>query len=114
VVESFGILLRCMYPVTPHIAQSLWVGLGYAGVLGDLLDAPWPQVDETALQQDELELVLQINGKLRGAIRVPSTASKSEIEAIALTHELVQKQLMGGGAAKRVVVVPGRLVNIVI
>jgi leucyl-tRNA synthetase len=114
VVESFGILLRCMYPVTPHIAQSLWVGLGYAGVLGDLLDAPWPQVDETALQQDELELVLQINGKLRGAIRVPSTASKSEIEAIALTHELVQKQLMGGGAAKRVIVVPGRLVNIVI
>jgi leucyl-tRNA synthetase len=112
-IEGFGILLRCLYPATPHIAHSLWSGLGYAAVLGDLLDAPWPRVDESALQQDEIELVLQINGKLRGAIRVPAAAGKDVIEQAALASELVQKQA-NGAAAKRVVVVPGRLVNVVL
>jgi leucyl-tRNA synthetase len=112
-IEGFGILLRCLYPATPHIAHALWSTLGYAGVLGDLLDAPWPQVDDAALVQDELELVLQINGKLRGAVRVPAKADKAAIEALALTHEIVQKML-GTQGPKRVVVVPGRLVNVVI
>lgn len=112
-IEGFGILLRCLYPATPHMAHQLWTELGYAGVLGDLLDAPWPQVDASALQQDEIELVLQINGKLRGAICVPAGASKEAIEAIALASELVQKQA-AGGAIKRVIVVPGRLVNVVL
>lgn len=112
-IEGFGILLRCLYPATPHMAHQLWSELGYAGLLGDLLDAPWPQVDASALQQDEIELVLQINGKLRGAICVPAGASKEAIEAIALASELVQKQA-AGGAIKRVIVVPGRLVNVVL
>jgi leucyl-tRNA synthetase len=112
-IEGFGILLRCLYPATPHIAHSLWSGLGYAGALGELLDAPWPKVDEAALQQDEIELVLQINGKLRGAIRVPAAASKEVIEQTALANETVQKQA-NGSAAKRVIVVPGRLVNVVL
>jgi leucyl-tRNA synthetase len=112
-IEGFGILLRCLYPATPHIAHSLWGQLGYAGMLGDVLDAPWPQVDASALQQDEIELVLQINGKLRGAIRVPAGAAKEAIEQAALASELVQKQAQGA-VAKRVIVVPGRLVNVVL
>ena len=87
--------------------------LGFADVHGDLLDAPWPQVDEAALVQDEMELMLQINGKLRGAILVPADAGKLHIEKMAVAHELVQKQA-NGGAIKRVIVVPGRLVNVVL
>ncbi len=112
-IEGFGILLRCIYPATPHITHVLWSELGYAGVLGELLDAPWPQVDASALQQDEVELMLQINGKLRGAILVPAGASKEAIEAIAVASEPVQTQARGA-AIKRVIVVPGRLVNVVV
>jgi len=111
--EGFGILLRCLYPATPHVTHQLWSELGYAGALGDLLDAPWPQADEAALQQDEIELVLQINGKHRGAVRVPAGASKEAIEAAAVAHEVVQKQA-AGAPVKRVIVVPGRLVNVVL
>jgi len=108
--ESFGILLRCIYPATPHIAHTLWTELGYTG---ELLDAPWPQPDEAALQRDEIELVLQINGKLRGSLLVPANADKAAIEAAALAHEAFVKQA-DGAAPKKVVVVPGRLVNVVI
>ena len=110
-IEGFGILLRCLYPATPHVTHVLWSELGYAGVLGELLDAPWPKVDDSALQQDEIELMLQINGKLRGAILVPAGAAKEAIEAIAVASEPVLAQ---GGAVKRVIVVPGRLVNVVL
>jgi leucyl-tRNA synthetase len=112
-IEGFGVLLRVLYPATPHITHALWAGLGYAGVLGDLLDTPWPQIDPSALQQDEIELVLQINGKLRGSVVVPSGADKAAIEAAALASEAVQKQA-NGAAPKKVVVVPGRLVNVVL
>ncbi|MDP3834069.1 MAG: leucine--tRNA ligase, partial [Hydrogenophaga sp.] len=108
--EGFGILLRALYPATPHIAHTLWSGLGYAG---ELLDAPWPQADEAALQRDEIELVLQINGKLRGSVTVPAGADKAAIEAAALASEAFIKQA-AGAAPKKVVVVPGRLVNVVI
>ncbi len=110
-IEGFGILLRVLYPATPHITHVLWSELGYAGTLGDLLDAPWPQVDAAALQQDEVELMLQINGKLRGAILVPAGAAKEAIEAIAVASEPVKAQ---GAPVKRVIVVPGRLVNVVV
>jgi leucyl-tRNA synthetase len=112
-IEGFSILLRCLYPATPHIAHSLWDSLGYAGTLGDLLDTPWPKVDATALVQDEIELMLQINGKLRGAIVVPAGASKVEIELAAIESE-VFKKISEGAAPKKVIVVPGRLVNLVI
>jgi leucyl-tRNA synthetase len=111
--EGFGILLRCLYPATPHIAHALWTDLGYAATAGDLLDAPWPQADEAALQRDEIELVLQVNGKLRGSVTVPAGADKAAIEAAALASEAFQKAA-NGAAAKKVVVVPGRLVNVVI
>jgi leucyl-tRNA synthetase len=111
--EGFGILLRALYPVTPHIAHELWQALGYAAQQGDLLDAPWPKVDEEALKQDEIELMLQVNGKLRGAIHVPAAADKALIEQIALASEAFIKQA-DGAAPKKVIVVPGRLVNVVI
>ena len=112
-IEGFGILLRCLYPATPHIAHVLWSELGYAGHLGDILDAPWPRVDDAALEQDEVELMLQINGKLRGSVVVPSNASKEVIEAAALSCNTFV-QFAAGAPAKKVIVVPGRLVNVVI
>ncbi len=111
--EGFGILLRCLYPATPHIAQALWHALGYTAGAGELLDAPWPEVDPAALVQDEIELMLQVNGKLRGAITVPAGADKAQIEATALASEAFT-QFANGAPAKRVIVVPGRLVNVVI
>ncbi len=111
--EGFGILLRVLYPVTPHLTHALWQELGYAAAQGDLLDAPWPQVDEAALKQDEVELVLQVNGKHRGAILVPAGADKAQIEKIALASEAFAK-FAGGASAKKVIVVPGRLVNVVV
>jgi leucyl-tRNA synthetase len=112
-IEGFGILLRCLYPATPHLTHALWSGLGYSAYLGDLLDAPWPQVDPFALEKDEIELMLQVNGKLRGAIVVSATASKADIENVAIACDVFQK-LSQGAAPKKVIVVPGRLVNLVV
>ena len=111
--EGFGILLRCLYPATPHIAHALWSGLGYAGELGDLLDTPWPRVDAAALVTDEIELMLQINGKLRGSIVVSTSADKAAIEAASVAHDMFQK-FANGATPKKVIVVPGRLVNLVL
>ena len=111
--EGFSLLLRVLYPATPHLAHALWVELGYATHSGDLLDAAWPAVDVSALVQDEISLVLQINGKLRGALLVPSDASREAIEALALQNPTVQS-FAQGAAPKKVVVVPGRLVNVVL
>ena len=111
--ECFGILLRVLYPACPHITAHLWAELAYTAQLGDLLDAPWPQVGDAALQRDELELMLQINGKLRGSVLVSAAASKADIEQAALAHEDFIKQAQGN-APKKVIVVPGRLVNIVV
>ncbi|MDP3137496.1 MAG: leucine--tRNA ligase [Burkholderiaceae bacterium] len=113
VLEGFGILLRCLYPATPHVAHVLWQELGYAAREGELIDAPWPRVDAQALVQDEIELMLQVNGKLRGAIMVPAGADKDAIEAIALASEAFVKQA-AGAAPRKVIVVPGRLVNVVV
>jgi leucyl-tRNA synthetase len=110
IAECFGILLRILSPITPHICHALWVELGYGT---DILAAPWPEPLADALVQDEEELVLQVNGKHRGNIRVKVGADKAAIEAVALTSEAAQK-FMEGKAAKKVVVVPGRLVNIVV
>ena len=86
---------------------------GYAKPFGDLLDAPWPEPDAAALQRDEIELMLQVNGKLRGAIRVPAGADKAAIEAAALQSPDLHK-FSAGMAIKKVIVVAGRLVNIVV
>lgn len=111
--EGFSVLLRGLYPACPHVTHALWADLGYAAALGDLLDAPWPTVDEAALVQDEIELMLQVNGKLRGAIKVPASADKAAIEAAALAN-LEFIKFAEGKAPKKVVIVPGRLVNVVV
>jgi leucyl-tRNA synthetase len=108
--EGFGILLRILSPIAPHICHALWIELGYGA---DILAAPWPEPVEAALVQDEEELVLQVNGKHRGSIRIKVGADKTAIEAVALASEGAQK-FMEGKPAKKVVVVPGRLVNIVV
>jgi leucyl-tRNA synthetase len=110
--DCLGILLRVLYPVVPHITWQLWRELGFAGVHGDLLDAPWPQVDEQALVADKIELMLQVNGKLRGSLEVANGASKDDIEAQARSHEAVDR-FLEGRPVKRVIVVPGKLVNVV-
>src|SRR5262249_8336612 len=111
--EGFSVLLRALYPACPHITQALWTEIGYASTGGELLDAGWPEVDEAALVQDEIELVLQVAGKTRGAIRVPASADNAAIEVIALAApEFVR--FSEGKPAKKVVVVKGRLVNVVV
>ena len=111
--EGLGLLLRALYPAAPHVTQQLWSGLGYTARHGELIDAPWPTVDETALVRDEIELVLQVGGKLRGSIRVPAAADRAAIEAAALAAPEVAR-FGEGRPVKRVVVVPGRLVNVVV
>ncbi|MCU0813476.1 MAG: leucine--tRNA ligase [Burkholderiaceae bacterium] len=111
--EAFGILLRALYPAAPHLAHVLWAELGYAAELGELLDAPWPAVDEAALVVDEIELVLQVNGKHRGAIRVPAQADRAAIEAAAVASPDCVR-FAEGRTPKKVIVVPGRLVNVVV
>ncbi|HTR58195.1 MAG TPA: class I tRNA ligase family protein, partial [Casimicrobiaceae bacterium] len=111
--EGLSILLRVLYPVIPHTAWCLWQDLGFAAELGDVLDASWPAVDDGALVQDQIELVLQVNGKLRGKIVVPAAADRAEIEKAAANSPEVARH--GNGApVKKVVVVPGRLVNVVV
>ncbi|MEO8487779.1 MAG: leucine--tRNA ligase [Betaproteobacteria bacterium] len=111
--EGLSILLRVLYPIVPHTTWALWRDLGYAAESGDLLDAPWPEVDERALAQDSIELVLQINGKVRGRIVVPSTADRGAIEAAARASGEVAR-FADGAPVKKVIVVPGRLVNVVV
>lgn len=109
--ECTSIFLRILNPITPHITHALWRELGYASASGDILDAEWPQVDAAALEQSEIELMIQVNGKLRGSITVAKDADKASIEAAALANENVQKFL--AGPPKKVIVVPGKLINIV-
>jgi leucyl-tRNA synthetase len=118
--EGLSLLLRLLNPVVPHITHALWEELGYAAKLGDLVDAPWPEVDPAALVQDQIELVLQINGKLRGKLTVAAGADKSAIEAAALASAPVRKALAENGGIgnedppARIIVVPNRLVNVVL
>jgi len=111
--EGLCILLRVLYPVAPHTTWVLWKELGYDAAMGDLIDAAWPEVDDAALVQDEIELMLQVNGKLRGKLVVPATAGKDAIEAAARASADVAKYA-NGAAVQKVIVVPGRLVNVVV
>ncbi len=110
--EAFSILLRVLYPVVPHITWQLWRDLSFFNAHGDLLDASWPVVDEQALKADTLDLVLQVNGKVRGALSVAANADKSNIETLAAAHDAVQKHLEGR-PPKRIIIVAGKLVNVV-
>jgi len=108
--EGLSILLRLLSPIAPHIAHHLWRELKFGE---DIMQAPWPEPDPAALEQDEVELVVQVNGKLRGSIRVPKAADRAAIEELARANPNVQR-FVAGHSVKKVVVVPGRLVNLVV
>lgn len=105
-LEAVTLLLA---PITPHISHVLWQQLGHAQ---PVIDAPWPTVDEQALVQDSLVLVVQVNGKLRGQVEMPAGASREEVEAAARANENVLR-FTEGLTIRKVIVVPGKLVNIV-
>ena len=105
-LEAVTLLLA---PITPHISHELWKHLGHAQAV---IDATWPSVDESALVQDSITLVVQVNGKLRGQVEMPASASREEIEAAARSNENVLR-FIDGLTIRKVIVVPGKLVNIV-
>ena len=105
-LEAVALLLA---PITPHISHALWQQLGHQTAI---IDARWPVVDDSALVQDSLQLVIQVNGKLRGQIEVPAEASRESIEAAARANENVLR-FTEGLSIRKVIVVPGKLVNIV-
>ncbi|WP_411564242.1 leucine--tRNA ligase [Pseudomonas shirazensis] len=105
-LEAVTLLLA---PITPHISHSLWQHLGHSEAV---IDATWPSVDESALVQDSVTLVVQVNGKLRGQVEMPATASREEVEAAARANENVVR-FTDGLTIRKVIVVPGKLVNIV-
>lgn len=106
-IENITLLIS---PFAPHIAEELWTELGHdAGIM----NADWPIVNEEALKRDEIELVVQVNGKTRDKIKVSAEASKEDIEAAALAAEKVQSWLEDK-TIRKVIVVPGRLVNIAV
>jgi len=110
IAEGLSILLRLLAPITPHLSHQLWRELGYGA---DILTAPWPEPDADALVDDEIVVVLQVNGKLRGDMRVANGADREQIEKLAMQNSNVQKHI-SGRPVKKIVVVPGRLVNIVV
>jgi leucyl-tRNA synthetase len=105
-LETVALLLA---PITPHISHELWRHLGHSGAI---IDAGWPVLDQTALVQDSLVLVIQVNGKLRGQIEMPASATREEVEAAARINENVLR-FTEGLTIRKVIVVPGKLVNIV-
>ena len=107
--EVLETAVRLLWPIVPHICETLWSELNGA----KLWEAGWPTVDEAALVKSEIEVMVQVNGKLRGKITVAADASKADLEAAALANEGAVK-FMEGKPAKKIIVVPGRLVNIVV
>ena len=108
--EAFETILLMLSPIVPHICEQLWRDLGHDT---DIVTAQWPAFDESALEQDSIKMMLQVNGKLRGEISVPNSASKDEIEKMALADENV-KRFTDDKTIKKIIVVPKRLVNIVV
>ena len=108
--EALEAVVVMLSPMTPHICHALWQQLGHATAL---IDQAWPEFDETALELDMIELVVQVNGKLRGRVSVPADADKAAIEELAVADENVQR-FVDGQDIRKVIVVPGRLVNIVV
>jgi leucyl-tRNA synthetase len=107
--EGLQAVALLLAPITPHISHELWLQLGHNDAI---IDAQWPQVDESALVQDSLTLVIQVNGKLRGQIEMPASASREDVEAAARGNESVLR-FTEGLSIRKVIVVPGKLVNIV-
>ncbi|MSR11583.1 MAG: leucine--tRNA ligase [Gammaproteobacteria bacterium] len=110
VQEALEIIILALAPVVPHFCHAMWEHLDHSD---PIIDAPWPQVDATALVQNKIQIVLQVNGKNRAQIEVAKTTVKAELEQIALQHEALQRYILAG-TVRKIIVVPGRLVNIVV
>jgi leucyl-tRNA synthetase len=108
--EAYEVAIVCLSPIVPHVAHVLWRELGHAGTL---MDQRWPQVDASALEQTQLTLVVQVNGKLRGQIEVAADAGEEAIRVAALAEPNVQK-FMAGAPPRKVIIVPRKLVNVVV
>jgi leucyl-tRNA synthetase len=108
VLENVVLLLS---PIVPHICQALWAELRKDSVIED---TAWPNADQSAMVQDEVELVVQVNGKLRGSITIAKTMGKEAIEQHAVAQSFVQKFLEDGSTVRKIIVVPNKLVNIVV
>ena len=108
--EALETAVLLLSPIVPHIAHALWRALGHEEAV---VDAPWPEPDPAALEAEEVELVVQVNGRLRGRIRVPADAGREAIERAALAEPNVRRHV-GGRPVRKLVVVPGRLVNVVV
>ena len=108
--EALEVAVLTLAPIVPHIAHTLWAELGHAGAV---IDAAWPSVDETALVRDSMEIVLQVNGKLRGRLDVATDASRDDIIAAAMADDNVQR-FVGDGTVRKTIYVPGKLVNVVV
>ncbi|MFT5062914.1 MAG: leucyl-tRNA synthetase [Gammaproteobacteria bacterium] len=109
VQEALEAIILCLAPIVPHLSHELWAALGHDD---SVLDASWPATDESALVKSEIEVVLQVNGKVRDRIQVSASADKEAVEKFAMESEIVQKWI-DGKTVRKVIVVPGRLVNVV-
>ncbi|MEE4186498.1 MAG: leucine--tRNA ligase [Gammaproteobacteria bacterium] len=110
VQEALDSIVLMLSPMVPHICHHLWFQLGHADAV---IDADWPQVDEGARTLDTMELVVQVNGKLRARLRLPADSSRAAVEAEALADRNVQR-FLDGGQPRKVIYVPGKLVNVVV
>src|SRR5690606_21067749 len=108
--EALETMVLLLNPVTPHISHALWQVLGHGETL--IEDQRWPQADPAALVKDVVTLAVQVNGKLRGTIDAATTASREEVERLALADPKVAA-FLAGATPKKVIVVPGKIVNIV-
>lgn len=108
--EALEMIALMLAPITPHISDALWRALGHDEAV---VNVPWPNIDETALKQDKVELMVQVNGKLRSKINVSADADKSTVEVLAMADDNVKK-FIDGKDIRKVIVVPGRLINIVV
>ncbi|MEK9920456.1 MAG: leucine--tRNA ligase [Luminiphilus sp.] len=109
VSEGLHAVLRMLWPITPHLSESLWRSLtGH-----DFVESAWPVADESALSRESFEVVVQVNGKVRGKIEVPAAADDAAVEALAKANPNVQR-FIGEATVKKVIVIPQKLVNIVV
>ncbi|MBK1724335.1 leucine--tRNA ligase [Thiocystis violacea] len=108
--EGVGIVLRLLAPIAPHVTHHLWSALGLGD---DILSSAWPRVDEAALEQDSIEYVVQVNGKVRGSVKVAIDADKDAVQAAALANAQIGK-FVGDSAIRKVILVPRKLLNIVV
>jgi leucyl-tRNA synthetase len=108
--EGLQILLKVLSPITPHVCHALWRELGFGE---DIMTAAWPEPDAAALEQDEIEYVIQINGKKKGTLTAPKGLAQAALEALVRASDLTKKYI-GEQPIRKIIVVPGKLINIVV